>query len=378
MEIEASKIQLSQTRKRKHNQLIQDFETIFGLNTKKVKLVLKEKETYHLNNLEKSFIYLHGAIGSESKKIASSLGRDTRSINAFLQNAKDSTQAFSPKNNKKGRWVKGSSKLDKRHKEFLARWIDSGVLVSARDAYLRLNSIKSLKPISYNPVRKYLQSLGQFVKAALKSDVSEKNKSARLKYCRKYQNFNFQKVLFSDETIFQLNTQYQKVFHVRGKKIPKKTKFNPNSKIMVWGGISFYGKTSLFIVNDTMGSEEYLNLLKKRRREILDIFKKRKIWCFQQDGAPSHRPKKVKNYIKRWLTKRLLPHPPQSPDLNPIELVWAQMKKMVEKKRPQSRNELLRAIQSSWTEISLEYIRKCINNISNKMEKIIECNGDLP
>jgi len=329
MEIEFPKKQNIPAGKRKHNQLLQDFDSNFGLKTKKIKQSLKTKETYHLSNLEKSFIYLHGAIGSEPKEIASSIGRDPRSINAFLKSANDSANAFTSKNNKKGRWAKGTTKLDKRHKEFLARWIESGVLVSARDAYLRLNRIKSLKPISYNPVRNYLRTLGQFVHAGLKCGVSDKNKCARLKYCLKYQNFNFRKVLFSDESIFQLNTQYQKVFHVRGQQKSKRRKFNPNSKIMVWGGISYYGKTSLFVVSGTMGSQEYLNLLKKRRREILDIFKKRKIWFFQQDGAPSHRPKIIKNYIRRWLTKRLLPHPPQSPDLNPIEKIWAQMKKMV-------------------------------------------------
>jgi len=220
--------------------LLQDFVSNFGLKTKKIKQSLKTKETYHLSNLEKSFIYLHGAIGSEPKEIASSIGRDPRSINAFLKSANDSANAFTPKNNQKGRWVKGTTKLDKRHKEFLSHWIESGVLVSARDAYLRLNRIKSFKPISYNPVWNYLGTLGQFVHAGLKCDVSDKNKCAWLKYCLKYQSFNFWKVLFSDESIFQLNTQYQRVFHVRGQQKSKSRKFNPNSKIMVWGGISYY------------------------------------------------------------------------------------------------------------------------------------------
>jgi len=117
------------------------------------------------------------------------------------------------------------------------------------------------------------------------------------------------------------------------------------------------------------GKQQYLNLLKRRWKEILNLFRNRKIWFFQQDGAPCHRPKRIKTYIKRWLTSRILPHPSQSPDMNPIELIWAQMKRMVEKKRPNSRNELLRAIQSSWEEITLEDIRKCIENLPKKKWK---------
>jgi len=41
------------------------------------------------------------------------------------------------------------------------------------------------------------------------------------------------------------------------------------------------------------------------------------------------------------------------------------------KKRPNSRNELLRAIQSSWEEITLEDIRKCIENLQEKWKKLL-------
>ena len=86
-----------------------------------------------------------------------------------------------------------------------------------------------------------------------------------------------------------------------------------------------------------MKAPQYLKILKERRREILNLFKSRKIWYFQQDSAPSHRPVKVKDYGKRWLTKRILNHPPQSPDLNPIEHIWAQMKSGVGNKKPRTK-----------------------------------------
>ena len=183
--------------------------------------------------------------------------------------------------------------------------------------------------------------------------------------------------MFSDESSFQLNSNNIKQFHVKGQKPPAKKKLNHNSKIMVWGCISYQGKVSLRIINDTLKTDGYLKILKEKRREILHLFRHRKIWYFQQDGAPSHRPKKIKNYIKRWITKRILPHPPQSPDLNPIELIWAKMKGLVEKKRPQSKDQLLKAILSSWEQITLQDIRNCINDLPKKIEKIIDCKGEL-
>jgi transposase len=49
---------------------------------------------------------------------------------------------------------------------------------------------------------------------------------------------------------------------------------------------------------------------------------------FQQDGAPSHTSK----LTKQWLVDHgisVFPHPPSSPDLNPIEPVWHELKKII-------------------------------------------------
>lgn len=118
-------------------------------------------------------------------------------------------------------------------------------------------------------------------------------------------------------------------------------------------------------------------MLKQRRQEIKALFTKRKIWCFQHDSAPPHSPLNAKRYIRHGFTSRCLPHPPQSPDLNHIELIWAQMKSLVEGKRPRSKKELLEAIMENWEEISLGTIRKCIDDLYLKMNKVIAKNGDL-
>jgi len=351
-------------------------QDIFRTPIKKLRISDSPNRVYHLSNAEKAYIYLHDFIGSDPHKIADSIDRDKRSVKAFLKD-RDSPEVFSPKHSRKGRWRKNSGKLNEMHKYYLRKWMNDGSLKSARNAYFRLNSIKKLTPVSYNPIRLFLKDMGDFVKPTFKSELSEVNREKRVKYCLKYRNFNFRKVLFTDESMFQLNSNNQKVFKRKGDKPPQKTKLNPNSKIMVWGGISYSGKTELHIVNGKLKADGYVKILKQRRRDMISLFMARKIWYFQQDGAPCHRPLLVKRYIKRWLTPKLLPHPPQSPDLNPIELIWAQMKILVERKTPRTKSELLEAILESWRQIDLGKIRACIDNLQKKIDKIIELNGDL-
>ena len=62
----------------------------------------------------------------------------------------------------------------------------------------------------------------------------------------------------------------------------------------------------------------FYNQMKEERPEVM----------FQQDGAPSHTSK----LAKRWLVDHgilVFPHPPSSPNVNPIEPVWHELKKII-------------------------------------------------
>lgn len=67
--------------------------------------------------------------------------------------------------------------------------------------------------------------------------------------------------------------------------------------------------------------------------------------------------------------------PAQSPDLNPIELLWEQLDRMVRKKCPSSQSNLWEVIQEAWGEISSDYLNKLTARMPKVCKAVIAANG---
>ena len=67
--------------------------------------------------------------------------------------------------------------------------------------------------------------------------------------------------------------------------------------------------------------------------------------------------------------------PPQSPDLNPIEMVWDEMDCRVKAKGPTSAQHLWELLQDCWKTISGDYLMKFTERIPRVCKAVVEANG---
>ena len=69
--------------------------------------------------------------------------------------------------------------------------------------------------------------------------------------------------------------------------------------------------------------------------------------------------------------------PPYSPDLNPIENLWALLKHKVGKRGPSTVEEWERFISEEWNLLDDEVVSSYVTSINNRMLNVMELEGDI-
>jgi transposase len=107
-------------------------------------------------------------------------------------------------------------------------------------------------------------------------------------------------------------------------------------------------------------------------REIDD-----KPWLLQEDGDPSHGMRKAglaRKYKDAHDVQNLV-HPAQSPDLNPIEGIWAIIKQRLRRRIFDSEKEIKEALQEEWDRITMKEIRDRIADMPRRCAELVRSNG---
>lgn len=209
----------------------------------------------------------------------------------------------------------------------------------------------------------------------------------RVEFCEKMlgmideDNTFIDRIWWSDEATFKLNG------HINRHNCVYWSADNPGliiekevnlPGICVWAAISSNGLLGPYFFDGTVTSEKYLGMLREYLWPRI-----RQNYLFQQDGAPPHYGRNVRQWLnenlaERWIGRRgHIEWPPRSPDLSPPDFfLWGVMKDLVYSGNPQSLEDLRRSIEENFQLIDQELCQKVCRSVTQRLNQCIEYEGE--
>lgn len=214
---------------------------------------------------------------------------------------------------------------------------------------------------SARTVQKYLNILGwKKVRTKYCQFVSVKNRIERVIFCQLCLTvrMNFDHSIFIDEVTAQMDKNGSMIWFKKDEnetRLGLVGRYKHLPRVHVIAGISRRGATQVIIFEGHLDARAFCDIL----NIFLIPFIHQNYPNFHRlhtDNAPCHSSVRTRAFLDAHNINHFKT-PAQSPDLNPIELVWNDMKRFIASDiKPTTKNELINGIEQFWrTKVTVNY-----------------------
>lgn len=154
--------------------------------------------------------------------------------------------------------------------------------------------------------------------------------------------------------------------------------------VNVWCGIVDSKIIGPHFFEETLNGERYLQFLREDLPALFDdvSYETRMNMWFQQDGAPPHFARLVRNYLneqypQKWIGRGgPVEWPPRSPDLtSPDFFLWGYLKDVVFREPPTTRDDMKVRITEACRAITPAMLEATVRNFKKRVRLCIRENG---
>jgi len=220
---------------------------------------------------------------------------------------------------------------------------------------------------------------------ARKVDLEARHAEERLRFARAHLEEDWEFVIFSDEKVFQSSQDTRRPLWRRNNtryavKNVQPVRRSGRLSIAYWGWICSAGPGELVEVPVRMNAAEYLDVLENvMLPTVRNLLPGARI-TFVQDNSAVHRARIVEDWFQNHPEIRRIQWPARSPDLNPIEHMWASMVRHWDDDRdrpaPRRRVDLNAHVRRIWDwHRGNDYCARFIGSMRQRLAAVIEADG---